>query len=140
VIHLRARRLLHALTDDTLAEDVELELRIHVASCMRCRRMLAEQQVAENLLRRIPPSIVPLETSPGAYVRLAALGRWTDEADVRDPEGWRLSFLGVATAGLLFCLAASAGTWAPTIAPTSRSNVNLTALPPDYAYVATNYR
>ena len=142
MIHWKASRLLAHLPDDTLAPETEIEVRVHVASCARCRSRLRELQVSEDLLRRLPPAIVPLEPAPDAYVRLAALARWTDDEEITaDPEGWRLSFLGVASAFLLLCLAVSAGSWVPTIRPGVGPQVSLEAtLPPDHAYVATNYR
>jgi anti-sigma factor RsiW len=142
VIHLRARTLLHRLPDDTLPPEVEIELRAHVASCARCRRRLHEIQISEDLLRRLPPSIVPLEAGGrDAYVRLAALARWTDDEEIAaNPEGWRLSFLSVASVVLIFCLAASAGSWAPTIRPGMGPTVNLETLPPDHTYLTQNYR
>lgn len=142
MIHWKTSRLLAQLPDDTLAPEIEIDVRAHVASCARCRAQLREIQVAEDLLRRLPPSIVPLEPAPGAYLRLAALARWTDDEEITaDPEGWRLSFLSVASVLLIFCLAASAGSWAPTIRPGVGTQLSLdAALPPEHAYVATNYR
>ena len=142
MIHWKASKLLAQLPDDTLPPEIELEVRVHVVSCARCRSRLHEIQVSEDLLRRLPPSIVPLEPAPDAYVRLAALARWTDDEEITaDPEGWRLSFLSVASVVLLFCLAASAGFWAPTIGPGLGQQLNLEAtLPPDHTYVAANYR
>lgn len=142
MIHWKASRLLAQLPDDTLAPGIEIEVRAHVASCARCRSQLREIQVSEDLLRRLPPAIVPFEAAPDAYVRLAALARWTDDAEISaDPEGWRLSFLGVASVVLLFCLAASAGSWAPTVRLGTSPQVDLdAALPADHTYVATNYR
>ena len=140
-MHWRASKLLAQLPDDTLPPEVEIEVRAHVASCARCRNRLHEIQLSEDLLRKLPPSIVPLETSPDAYVRLAALARWTDDDEIRaDPEGWRLSFVGVASAVLILCVAASAGSWAPTIRPGMGPSINLETLPPDYAYIVSNYR
>ena len=65
MIHWKASRLLVQLPDDTLPPQTEIEVRVHVASCARCRTQLHEIQVSEDLLRRLPPSIVPLEP---AYV------------------------------------------------------------------------
>lgn len=141
MIHWRAARLLAQLPDDNLPRDVALEVRAHVASCARCRRRLHEIQVSEALLRRLPPSIVPLDPLPDSYVRLAALARWSDEQAVASgPEGWRISLVGVAGAVLIICVAASAGTWAPTIRPGFGPSIDLEALPPDHAYFASNYR
>ncbi len=142
MIHWKASRLLAQLPDDTLPPETEIAVRVHVASCARCRSRLHEIQVSEDLLRRLPPSIVPLEPAPDAYVRLAALARWTDDEEITaDPQGWRLSFLSVASVILLFCLAASAGSWARTIRPGVGPQLNLEGtLPPDHTFVATNYR
>ncbi len=139
-MHWRAVRLLAQLPDDTLSEETELDVRVHAASCGRCRGRLHAIQISEDLLRRIPPSIVPVEASPSAYVRLAALARWSGDEGIPDPDGWRLSFVGLASVVLLVCLAVSAGSWAPTITPTSSETFALGVVPPDYSYVATNYR
>ena len=141
MIHWTARKLLAQLPDDSLLPATEIELRAHVASCAQCRNRLHEMQVSEDLLRRIPPSIIPIEAAPNAYVRLAALARWTEEGEIADPQGWRLSMLGVASVVLLFCLAASAGSWAPTITPGFGSSaVSMESLPPNYAYMPIHYR
>ncbi len=142
-MHWRAARLLAQLPDNTLSRETELDVRVHVASCGRCRGRLRALQASEDLLRRIPPSIVPVEPSAGAYVRLAALARWSADEGLPDPDGWRLSFVGMASVVLLVCLAVSAGSWAPTITPTRSETFALGALgavPPHHAYVATNYR
>jgi hypothetical protein len=140
-MHWKASRLLAQLPDDSLAPDVEIEVRAHVVSCARCRSRLHEIQLSEDLLRRIPPSIVPIEPSRGAYVRLAALASWTDDEEITvDPQGWRISLVSVTSALLLFCVAASAGSWAPSVRPGMGPNMNVEMLFPDHAYVSTNYR
>ena len=138
MIHLRARRLLSQLPDGALDRRTELEVRVHVASCARCRTRLHQLQVSEELLRRIPPSILPVQQHRGAYVRLAALSRWSGEDEIMDPEGWRLSALGVASALMLVLLAATANTWAPSIEP-SLTGVNLDSLPLQSAYFPNHY-
>ena len=141
MIHFKAARLLAQLPDDSLPRETEVEVRAHVVSCARCRARLHEIQLSEDLLRRIPPSIVPIEPSRDAYVRLAALARWTDDDEIKaNPEGWRLSLVSVASVLLLFCVAASAGSWAPTIRLGMSPDVSVDVLPPDYAYVSTYYR
>ena len=143
-MHWKATKLLAQLPDDTLAPGIEIELRAHVASCARCRTRLHQIQLSEDLVRRLPPAIVPLERSRDEYVRLAALARWTDDPEITsDPQGWRLSFVGLASLVMIFCVAASAGSWAPTVRPGTSLGVHLDSLPPDYAYVSissTNFR
>ena len=141
MIHWRAARVLAQLPDDTLPHETEVEVRAHVASCARCRSRLHGIQLSEDLLRQIPPSILPIEPSRDAYARLAALARWTDGGEITsDPQGWRLSLVSVASVVLLFCVAASAGSWAPTIRPGTSPNVHFEMLLPDHAYLSTNYR
>ena len=141
MIHWRAARLLSQLPDDTLPPETEIEVRAHVASCARCRSRLHGIQLSEDLLRQIPPSILPIEPSRDAYARLAALARWADGDEISaDPQGWRLSFVSVTSAVLLFCVAASAGSWAPTIRPGTPPNVHFEMRLPDHAYLSTNYR
>jgi anti-sigma factor RsiW len=139
VIHWRASRLLPQLPDDTLPRGTELEVRLHVASCARCRSRLHRIQLSEDLLRRIPPSIVPIETGPGAYARLSALSRWADD-EIPDPQGWRVSMLGAASAFLLLCIVATAGTWAPTVSQHASPTVVLTSLPLESAHLPSHYR
>jgi anti-sigma factor RsiW len=141
MMHWRAARLLAQLPDDSLPPAIEVEVRAHVASCARCRSRLHAIQLSEDLLRQIPPSILPIEPSRDAYARLAALARWTDDGEIcADPQGWRLSAVSVASAVLLFCVAASAGSWAPTIQPGMTPDVQFEMLLPDHAYVSTYYR
>jgi anti-sigma factor RsiW len=141
MMHWKANRLLAQLPDDTLPPGLEVELRAHVASCARCRTRLHQIQLSEALVRRLPPAIVPVERSRDEYVRLAALARWTDDREMRaDPQGWRLSFLGVASVVTIFCVAASAGSWAPTVRPGTSPGVYLDSMPAAYTYVPVNYR
>jgi anti-sigma factor RsiW len=138
MIHLRARRLLAQLPDDTLPPRTQIEVRAHVASCARCRRRLYQIQLSEALVRRIPASIVPVAANRDAYVRLAALARWTDDAEMKaDPEGWRLSLVSVASFLLLVCVAASAGSWAPSVRPGMAPGIGAGSIPQGYAYVTT---
>jgi anti-sigma factor RsiW len=143
-MHWKSTKLLPQLPDDTLPPATEVELRAHVASCARCRARLHRIQLSEDLVRRLPPAIVPVERSRDEYVRLAALARWTDDPEMTaDPQGWRLSFLSVASILTIFCVAASAGAWAPTVRPGTSLGVHLDSLPPDSAYLAissTNFR
>jgi anti-sigma factor RsiW len=140
VIHWRASRLLPQLPDDTLPRGTELEVRLHVASCARCRSRLHRIQLSEDLLRRIPPSIVPIETGPSAYARLSALSRWADDDEIPDPQGWRVSMLGAASAFLLLCIVATAGTWAPTVSRHAPPTVVLASLPLESAHLPSHYR
>jgi len=139
-MHWRASRLLAQLPDDTLSETVELEVRVHVASCARCRSRLHRIQVSEDLLRRIPPSILPLESGPEAYARLLALSRWTDEDEIQDPTGWRVPALGAASAFLLLCIVATAGTWAPAAPERPPPTFAVASLPLDSAHIPSHYR
>jgi hypothetical protein len=140
VIHWRAKRLLAQLPDDTLPRATELEVRLHAASCARCRGKFHRIQLTEDLLRRIPPSLVPLASGPGAYLRLRALARWADDEEIRDPEGWRVSLLGVASAVLLLCLVASAGAWAPTVAEHAPPTIVLLSPPQESNHFPSHYR
>ena len=86
MMHWRASRLLASLPDGTLPEETELEVRVHAASCARCRRRLREFELAEDLLRRMPAAIQPLEWSPSSYRRLASLASWSTEPELPEPE------------------------------------------------------
>lgn len=139
-MHWRAARLLPQLPDDTLPTSTELELRVHIASCARCRARLHRIQLSEDLLRRIPPSIVPVEAGPAAYARLLALSRWTDDDEIPDPAGWRVSMLSAASVFLLVCLVATAGFWAPTVNEDASPTIAMAFLPPESAHVPSHYR
>jgi len=75
--HRRARRLLSSLPDGLLAPASEAAVRGHVARCPRCRRALAELEMADAWLRRLPAALVPLEPSAAAEARLERLARWS---------------------------------------------------------------
>jgi anti-sigma factor RsiW len=139
-MHWHAARLLPQLPDDTLPKATELAVRVHVASCARCRARLHRIQLSEDLLRRIPPSILPLESGPNGYSRLLALSRWTDDGEIRDPAGWRVSMLSAASVFLLVCLVATASTWAPSGDEGARPTVAMAFLPPESAHVPGHYR
>ena len=83
--HGKAKRLLTALPDRLLAQQPELDLCVHVASCARCRRLLREIELSESLLRTMPSSILPLEPSPVSYGRLVSLSRWAPDPAPRAP-------------------------------------------------------
>ena len=140
MIHWRASRLLPQLPDDMLPHTTELELRVHIASCARCRSRLRAIQLSEDLVRRIPPSILPLDEGPNPYARLLALSRWTDGDEISDPQAWRVPILGAASAFLLLCIVATAGTWAPTVDENPSPTIVMAMLPPDSALVPGHYR
>jgi len=139
VIHWKANRLLPSLLDGILPRDTELKLRCHTASCARCRKKLSDLELSEQLLARLPSSLIPLEYGPGSYARLAALSRWTDDARYADPERWKVPVLGVAGAVAIFLLALSANTWEPSVSLFD-STVTLATQLPDSSYIPSRLR
>ena len=97
MMHWKARRLLPAIYDGTLPELVDLEVQVHALGCARCRRAMREFEFADELLQRMPASLLPLEWSPTSYSRLASLSRWSLDP-LRNPARWRAPALGLASA------------------------------------------
>lgn len=73
--HLRARRLLAALPDATLAPAAEAKVRAHAAGCARCQRILADYEALDRLLRATPAALVPPEPTAATERALDSLAR-----------------------------------------------------------------
>lgn len=137
--HWKAKRLLPALPDGMLDEVTEADLEVHVASCARCRRLRRDFERAESLLRRMPTSLLPLESSPLSYGRLVSLSRWSPEPELRAPDRLRVPFLALASAVLLFFIAASVNSWSPVVVGEG-SGLDLGFARPDSDYFPTTWR
>ncbi len=74
--HLRARGLLAALPDGTLAPALEAELRRHVSGCARCQRQLDQYAAIDALLRALPRQLIPPEPSAETDQALGLVARW----------------------------------------------------------------
>ncbi len=74
--HLRARRLLAALPDGTLAPALEAEVRRHVSGCGRCQRQLDQYAAIDALLRSLPQRLIPPVPSSETDRSLDLLARW----------------------------------------------------------------
>lgn len=114
--HWRAKRLLAALPDGSLAPEVEFQVRAHVDVCKGCARRLADFELAEELLGRIPISVAPLEFNPGAHRRLASLARWSEEPALPRPQRWTGPALSLAGIVATTLLALTIRTWSPILA------------------------
>lgn len=114
MMHWKARRLLPAIYDGTLPELVELEVQVHALGCARCRRAKREFEIADELLQRMPASLLPLEWSATSYGRLASLSRWSLDPE-RDPARWRAPVLGLASVVALVLMFFSTGVWSPSV-------------------------
>lgn len=135
MMHWKARRLLPAIYDATLPELVELEVQVHALGCARCRRAMREFEIAEELLQRMPISLLPLEWSPSSYNRLASLSRWSLDPD-RNPERWRAPVLGLASVVALVLMFFSTGVWSPNLGdPTADSGVSSSHYSADSSYL-----
>ena len=85
--------------DGTLAPDARAAIDAHLATCDRCRRLIANQEIARQALRSLPmPAVSPDFT---ARVRQRTAGRlaWLDAAN------WRAWTLGMMPAAVLLVVA-----------------------------------
>jgi anti-sigma factor RsiW len=85
--------------DGTLAPDARAAIDAHLATCGRCRRLIANQQIARQALSSLPmPAVSPDFV---ARVRQRTAGRlaWLDAAN------WRAWTLGMMPAAALLVLA-----------------------------------
>ena len=139
MMHWRANRLLASLLDGTLPEETEIDLRVHVASCARCRRRLREFEVAEDLLRRMPAAIQPLEWSPSSYRRLTAMASWSTEPELPEPDRWRAPVLSLVSAFAIFMIALMVGQYSPILDEPIGSSIRLGYQVPDADHIPTHW-
>jgi len=116
--HASARRRLPQLLDGTLPAALEQAVLSHVADCGRCSRRLAELELCERLVARLPLAIVPL-CGPASGRRLEGLARWGAPAP-RLPgwapiEGFAVAAAAAALAGVVAL--AGASHWLPAPEP-----------------------
>jgi anti-sigma factor RsiW len=74
--HGAARRRLSQVLDGTLPRALEQAVRGHVAHCGRCSRRLAELELCDRLVARLPLAVVPLAVPSYGERRLEGLARW----------------------------------------------------------------
>lgn len=137
MMHWRANRLLASLPDGTLSEDVEIEVRLHAASCANCRGKLRDIAFAEELLLRMPSAIVPLEWAPSSYRRLASFARWSPEPTT-EPNRWRMPILSAISAIAILTMAVMVGRYSPYLS-TASGPVDLAVWSPEITYPQTNW-
>jgi hypothetical protein len=137
MMHWRASRLIASLPDGTLSQDVEIDVRVHAASCAHCRGMLRDIELAEELLLRMPASILPLEWSPSSYQRLASFARWSPEPPT-EPERWRMPILSAVSAIAILAMALMVGRYSPYVG-TSSSPIDLAVWSPEITYSQANW-
>ena len=129
MIHLKARRRLVELVDDTLSPLEAAQVRGHVQGCARCRRLVRELETSAELLLRLPPSLLPREASPAAEARLAALARWAAEPEPVWRERFGASAIGAFAAAAGVALVLMSTTWTPLLA--EDTNVTLAMVMPE---------
>jgi len=140
MMHWKAKRFLPSLMDDTLEERAALDLRVHVASCARCRRAQREYELSESLLRRLPSTLLPVEASPTSYGRLVSLSRWYDDPALPTPDRWRAPALTAASLAMVFSMAVTVGAWSPIVGEGSGRvmlgavNANSAAIPVSWTW------
>jgi anti-sigma factor RsiW len=113
VTHRRAARLLTGLLDGGLAPGLRRAVREHAQECPFCRRRLREHEGVEALIRLLPHSLLPVEPSRGAQVRLWGLARWFVDPVAAAQERVRLSAVGVCAFALAAVLSLTVSAWTP---------------------------
>ena len=116
--HRSQRRLLPQLLDGTLSLEIEQGVRGHLRSCGRCRQDLAQFELCDLLVTRLPRGIIPLIGAASSERRLAGLASW---AVPRARSRWipLEGFAAALAAGALAGVVALAGAarWVPAPAP-----------------------
>lgn len=116
--HSSARRLLPQLLDGTLPIAIERGVRGHLTSCGRCQRDLADFELCDQLVTRLPQGIFPLIGAATSERRLEGLASW---AFPRARPRWIAleGFAAALAAGALAGVVALAGAtrWVPAHAP-----------------------
>jgi hypothetical protein len=114
--HRAAKRLLPSLPDQTLPVGVEMAVRCHVETCGRCQRTLDDIETAEELMRRLPAALFPIESEPPrTYRRLVSLAHWSGDPDIPAPDGWRAPILSIVCFLSCVVMAAAVGQYSPTL-------------------------
>ncbi len=124
--HGAARHRLPQLFDDILSPATERDVRAHAHECVRCRRELADFELCDTLVARLPLAVLPLAQPAAGERRLERLARWTLPRPAARARGrWRAleGVAAAAAAGLFAGMVAFAGAarWVPVPAPTPSS-------------------
>lgn len=124
--HRPARRLLAQLLDETLPAGVERQVRDHLGGCRRCQRALAELELCDHLVARLPHGLFRVVGPAAGEQRLEGLASWAFARRAR--ERHRLAAEGFAAAlaaGALAGVVAFAGAvgWVPAPAPGPASSL-----------------
>jgi anti-sigma factor RsiW len=101
--HEAARRHLPELLDGTLPDAVEQAVRAHAAGCARCSRHLAQLELCQRLVARLPLAVLPLAAAGASERRLVRLARWAG------PEPRPQRNLGIESLAMAAAAAALAG-------------------------------
>jgi len=97
--------------DGPLSRDTRAELESHLVQCERCRRLVANQEMARQAVRTLPMPEVSLDFSARVRQRTAGPLAWLDVAN------WRAWTLGALPAAALLALIL----WQPLQADASSS-------------------
>jgi anti-sigma factor RsiW len=103
--------LLAALLDGELTPELRNTVRAHTRDCAACRRRLREDQAVEALVRLLPASLLPLEPSPAAQLRLWGLAHWFVDPVAQARERFRISAVGVLAFGLAAAFVLMVWSW-----------------------------
>jgi hypothetical protein len=115
MMHWKAKHLVPSLLDDTLDPAVEIDLRVHVANCARCRRIEREYAFSDSLLQRLPAALLPIQQTATSYGRLVSLSRWYDDPAIAADGRWRAPALTAASVVIVFMMAVTLGAWSPIV-------------------------
>ena len=74
--HASARRHIPELLDGTLPPALERAVRDHAELCGRCSQHLAELELCDRLVARLPLAVVPIAMPASGEPRLERLARW----------------------------------------------------------------
>jgi len=136
--HAKARRLLPSVLDHALPARVEGQVRAHADRCRRCRAALAELRATDQLLSRLPGSLLPLDQPGGREDRLLALARWVTDP----PLTWRertMTALSAAGATAAFVMLLELGSLLHGVAPPAEP-VQLAVVLPEARLFPTGLR
>ena len=130
--HFRAKRLLPQLLDGTLPASVEGAVRAHTEACISCATALDEFELCEELLGRLPATLVPSEPSAAAEGRLRSLARWAADPEPSRAERVGVTALGTAVACAMLALVFSGQGWLPPEPRDHAATTTLAAVMPDH--------
>ena len=134
--HRPARRLVAQLLDETLPLGLAQQVEGHVAACRRCQRVLADFELCDRLVTRLPHGVLSRIGPAAGERRLAGLASWTFLRRARR-QRWLAAegFAAALAAGALAGVVAFAGVaaWLPAPAAGASSLAQVAYVMPGVA-------